>query len=263
MPLPSPHAAVATALVAILAGERLRPLRRPEHPTLPRDLRNLVMGALCAALVATVETPVTHRIARTNVARRRGLGQHLPRPLGPIAAFLAMDYGFYLWHVATHRLPFLWRFHRIHHVDPDMDMTTAIRFHLVDMLVSLPWRMLQVRASGIDPAALVAWQRFFTLSILFHHSNWALPRRWDRRLALLLTTPCMHGIHHSTRREERDSNWSSGFSLWDRLHRTLRQDVPQAAVTIGIDDPAAAGDVTLLHALSAPFKPMPSAVRML
>ena len=118
---------------------------------------------------------------------------------GPIAAFLAMDYGFYLWHVATHRLPFLWRFHRIHHVDPDMDMTTAIRFHLVDMLVSLPWRMLQVRASGIDPAALVAWQRFFTLSILFHHSNWALPRRWDRRLALLLTTPRMHGIHHSTR----------------------------------------------------------------
>ena len=249
------------AVVGMLAGERSHPLRRQTRPSLRRDLRNVVMGAMSAAVVSMVETPVTRWIARGNVARRRGLGQQLPGPLGSIASFLAMDYGFYLWHIATHKLTVLWRFHRVHHVDPDMDLSTAIRFHLVDMLVSLPWRMAQVRASGIGPDTLTAWQRFFTLSILFHHSNLRLPGEWDRRLSWVLTTPRMHGIHHSVIREQRDSNWSSGISLWDRLHRTLRQDAPQSALIIGIEDPAALSDVPLWHALLAPFRPMPSADR--
>ncbi|WP_419729653.1 sterol desaturase family protein [Lichenicola sp.] len=248
-------------MIGILVGERRHPLRHRTHPGLPRTLRNAAMGAASAAVVALVETPVTRWIARGNIAHRRGLGQHLPGRLGVVASFLAMDYGFYLWHVATHRLTFLWRFHRVHHVDPDMDMSTAIRFHLLDMLVSLPWRMLQVRASGIGPSTLAAWQRFFTLSILFHHSNLGLPPDWDRRLSWVLTTPRMHGIHHSVRAAQRDSNWSSGFSVWDRLHRTLRQDVPPTAIIIGIDDPAALSDVTLGQALLAPFRPMPSPER--
>lgn len=254
---------VASVLAAlgILIAERHRPLRRRTRAALPRDLRNATMGAMSAAVVAMVETPVTQWIARGNVARRHGLAQHLPRPLGPVAAFLAMDYGFYLWHVATHRLTLLWRFHRVHHVDPDMDMSTAIRFHLMDMLVSLPWRMVQVRASGIGPRTLEAWQGFFTVSILFHHSNLQLPREWDRRLSWLLTTPCMHGIHHSVISAQHDSNWSSGLSVWDRLHRTLVQDVPQDTLTIGIDDPAALTDVPLGGALLAPFRPMPSVDR--
>ncbi len=249
------------AVVGMLAGECAHPLRRQTGPSLRRNLRNGAMGAMSAAVVSMVETPVTQWVARGNVAHRRGLAQHLPDPLGSIASFLAMDYGFYLWHIATHKLTVLWRFHRVHHVDPDMDLSTAIRFHLVDMLVSLPWRMVQVRASGIGPDTLDVWQRFFTLSILFHHSNLRLPGEWDRRLSWVLTTPRMHGIHHSVIREQRDSNWSSGISLWDRLHRTLGQDVPQSAITIGIEDPAALSDVPLWRALLAPFRPMPSTER--
>lgn len=259
IPLSTPRLRSAVGLLAggailgIFVAERRRPLRRQTAPSLPRDLRNLAMGAMCAAVIATIETPSTQAVARANTKLQRGLAGSLPQPLNVIVAFLVMDYGFYLWHVATHRLPFLWRFHRVHHVDPDMDMSTAIRFHFADMLVSLPWRLVQVRVSGITPGALVAWQRFFTLSILFHHSNWALPRGWDERLSRLITTPRMHGIHHSTAKAERNSNWSSGFSLWDRMHGTFRQLPPPRAITIGVDDPHATDDVAIIRALVAPL----------
>ncbi len=242
------------ALAAILVLERGRPLRRQHYPALPRDTRNLMMGVMCGAVISATETPVTQALARRNARLRLGLAHRLPEPLGSIAAFLVMDYGFYLWHIATHKSDLLWRLHRVHHVDPDMDASTAIRFHLVDMLVSLPWRMMQVRVSGITPRTLDAWQRFFTLSILFHHSNLRLPGRWDERLSWLLTTPRMHGIHHSVVADERDSNWSSGISIWDRAHGTLREDIAQDAVTIGVDDDCALHDVPLEQALRAPFR---------
>ena len=241
------------AMLGIFVAERRRPLRRQTGPALPHELRHLAMGAMCAAVIAIVETPATQAVARANVTQRRGLAGFLPRPLGAIVAFAAMDYGFYLWHVATHRVPLLWRLHRVHHVDPAMTMSTALRFHFVDMAVSLPWRLVQVRVSGITPPALQAWRHFFTLSILFHHSNWALPRGWDERLSWLITTPRMHGIHHSVVKAERDSNWSSGISLWDRLHGTFHDLPPPSTIRTGVDDREAARDVTIGRALLAPF----------
>jgi sterol desaturase/sphingolipid hydroxylase (fatty acid hydroxylase superfamily) len=252
-------ALVATAGAAALAGlavvERRRPLRRRTRPTAPRMVVNVALGASCAAVIQAVEEPLSRAIARRNEARGAGFAGLLPRRLRLLARIAAMDYGFYLWHVATHKVPFLWRFHRVHHVDPDLDFSTALRFHTLDMLLSLPWRLVQVRVSGVDPRSLALWRHFFNASILFHHSNLRLPGWCDRRLAWLLTTPEMHGIHHSALRSERDSNWSSGLSIWDRLHRTLRQDIPQEKVTIGVADPHAEEDIALLPALAAPFRP--------
>ena len=250
-------AGVGAALVAVgalMLAERARPLRRRTQAQLPRLARNAAMGAACQAVILVSEAPLTRRIARTNAAQRRGIRHLLPGRTGALAAFLAMDYGFYLWHVATHKIPFLWRFHRVHHLDPDLDASTAVRFHFADMLVSLPWRLLQVRFSGVDEALLGRWQGFFLGSILFHHANLRLPPGWDARLSMLLTTPAMHGIHHSREPAEMDSNWSSGISLWDRLHGTLRADVRQAGIRIGVDDPLAARDTPLLPALAAPLR---------
>ena len=246
-------AAGLAGVAAILVFERIDPLRSPTRATLPRVIRNAAMGAACEAGILTSEAPATRAIARNNAVQRRGLQHALGGgTIGKIVAFLAMDYGFYLWHVATHKVPFLWRFHRVHHVDPDLDASTAVRFHFLDMLVSLPWRLVQVRFSGADPVTLARWQVFFMFSILFHHANWRLPDRWDARLSRIVTTPRMHGIHHSRISDQMDSNWTSGISIWDRLHGTFRNDVPQETISIGVDDPPAERDVPLLPALLAP-----------
>ena len=246
--------AALAGIGTLMIAERARPLRKRTAEQLPRLARNAAMGAACQAVIMASEAPLTRRIARTNALQRRGLRHLLPGPLGRIAAFLAMDYGFYLWHVATHKVPFLWRFHRVHHVDPDLDASTAVRFHAADMLVSLPWRLVQVRVSGVDEAGLAAWQRFFLASILFHHSNWRLPGGWDDALSRVVTTPKMHGIHHGDRRAQMDSNWSSGIAVWDHLHGTFRGDIAQSDIVIGVDDPLAQRDVDLLPALAAPAR---------
>ena len=197
------------AAAAILVGERRSPLRRQTQSEPARTLRNLVLGACSMAVVSAVEGPAV-------------------RPLAARAArgVLAMDYTIYLWHVLTHKVPVLWRLHLVHHADLDMDATTALRFHAADMLVSVPYRAAQVALLGVSPRALRAWQAFFFVSVLFHHSNLRLPPGLERRLSRVLTTPGMHGIHHSTVRAETSSNWSSGLSLWDHLHRTFRAGAP-------------------------------------
>ncbi|MDG2001749.1 MAG: sterol desaturase family protein [Novosphingobium sp.] len=247
--------AAGAAVTALAVSERKRPLRRRTKVTAPRTAANLALGASCAAVIQAVEEPLCRAIARSNEAQNAGFAGSFPRRLRLLAGLAAMDYGFYLWHVATHKVPLLWRFHRVHHVDPDLDMSTAVRFHTLDMLVSLPWRLAQVRLSGVGPKALTLWRHFFNASILFHHANLCLSGRWDDRLSWLLTTPEMHGVHHSAARAERDSNWSSGFSIWDRLHGTLRNDVTQGDLTIGLDDPCANEDIAFVPALAAPFRP--------
>ncbi len=244
--------AAGTALVALLVAERKRPLRYANRPALRRNLRNAALGASCAAVVAAVEEPLAQRVARRNLARGSGIAQHLPPSLRLLGGIIAMDYGFYWWHVATHRVPLLWRFHRVHHVDPDMDVSTAVRFHAADMLVSLPWRLVQVRLAGVSPKALRWWRRFFNASIAFHHSNLRLPGNTDALLARVLTTPGMHGIHHSRIEAEQDSNYTSGLAFWDRLHGTFIAGPGTNAV--GVDDANAEQDTKLPAALIAPFR---------
>lgn len=248
----------ALAVGGLLLAERRHPLRRQTRPTGERTIRNLAMGASCAVVVAAVEEPLCQAIARRNLSRRRGFAQHLPAPLRLIGGIAAMDYGFYWWHVLTHRVPLLWRFHRVHHIDPDMDASTAVRFHAVDMVVSLPWRLMQVRIAGVSPKALRWWRHFFNASILFHHANLRLPGALDRKLSAVLTTPEMHGIHHSQVAREQDSNFTSGLSLWDRLHRTFRTSRTPEVIAIGVDDPAAEADLPLGRSLAAPFRDPPA-----
>lgn len=256
LPAPAAGAALAlAALAALLWAERRRPRRHALEPAARHDGRNLAMAALSALTVRLAEAPVVEPLAHRVAARRIGLVQHLALPLWARRALmlLLLDHTLYVWHVLTHRLPALWRLHLVHHTDLDLTATTALRFHALEILASVPWRAAQVALIGVDPATLRLWQRLTLAEILFHHSNLRLPRALERRLEWLIVTPRLHAIHHSIVRAETESNWSSGLSLWDRLHGTLKRDVPQPAVTIGVPAYRDARELSLPRLLAMPF----------
>jgi sterol desaturase/sphingolipid hydroxylase (fatty acid hydroxylase superfamily) len=235
--------------------ERRRPLRRAVEPKLRREARNLAVAAVSAAALRVTEKPVADALTSLVERRRWGLLKllRLPAWLEVALAVALLDYTLYLWHVLTHRVPFLWRFHVVHHLDLDLDASTALRFHFAELVLSVPWRAGQILLIGVSPLALSAWQTFLFLSILFHHSNVELPVELERRLNRLVVTPRMHGIHHSIVKEETDSNWSSGLTVWDWLHGTLRLNVPQDEVVIGVPAYRDPQEVGLPAVLKMPF----------
>jgi sterol desaturase/sphingolipid hydroxylase (fatty acid hydroxylase superfamily) len=235
--------------------ERRRPLRREVEPGLTREARNLAVAATSAAALQFTERPLVEKLTALIERRRWGLLKlvRLPLWLEVALAVVLMDYTLYLWHVLTHRVPFLWRFHVAHHVDLDMDTSTALRFHFAELVLSVPFRAAQVLALGITPLSFSVWQTFLFLSIMFHHSNVRLPINVERKLNRLIVTPRMHGIHHSIVREETDSNWSSGLTVWDWLHGTLRLNVPQGEITIGVPAYRQPEEVELLKVLAMSF----------
>jgi sterol desaturase/sphingolipid hydroxylase (fatty acid hydroxylase superfamily) len=246
---------VAGTFLTLAILERRRPLRRAVEPGLQRTGRNLAIAAIGAIAVNLAETPIAARAAAMAERRRWGLVKWLRLPLWleVSAAVVLMDYTLYIWHVLTHRVPALWRFHAVHHIDLDLDASTAVRFHFGELILSAPWRVAQVVAIGTSPLALSIWQTGLLASILFHHSNLELPLDVERRLSQVFVTPRMHGIHHSVVRGETESNWSSGLSVWDWLHRTLRLNVPQPEITIGLPGFRAIDDVGLTKMLALPF----------
>ncbi|MBA3964029.1 MAG: sterol desaturase family protein [Chthoniobacterales bacterium] len=240
---------------ALVWLENRRPLRGAVESKLRRNARNLVVATLGALSVQLAEQPVVRPLTRLVERRQLGLLKlvRLPAWLEIPLAIALLDYTLYLWHVLTHQVPFLWRFHQAHHADLDMDASTALRFHFGELILSVPWRAAQVLLLGVCPCALSLWQTGLLLEIMFHHSNVELSAELEARLARVIVTPRLHGIHHSIVDDEVKSNWSSGLTIWDWLHRTLRIDVPQSALTLGVPaflDPA---EVELKKVLEMPF----------
>jgi sterol desaturase/sphingolipid hydroxylase (fatty acid hydroxylase superfamily) len=165
-----------------------------------------------------------------------------------------MDLTFYWWHVANHRVPFLWRFHNVHHIDPDLDVSTAFRFHFGEVALSAAFRVAQVSAIGLSGWMFAVYELVFQVNTAFHHSNVRLPIQLERLLNLVIVTPRMHGIHHSQVRDETNSNYSVVFSWWDRLHRTLGLNIPQSAIVIGVPAYSHPADNRLWNALLLPFQ---------
>lgn len=216
--------------------ERRRPLRRRVADQDQRLVANVLVGAGGALVVATIEEPVVRALAAAVERRRFGIAPLLGlRPAGErVAALLLLDYTLYLWHVLLHRAPALWRWHRVHHADADLDVSTALRFHAIEMLWSLPWRIAQVVLIGAGPATVDAWRRLTFAAVMFHHANLRLSADVERRLGAVVVTPRLHGIHHSAVLAHQHGNYSSGLAIWDRLHGTVQTDVPQETITIGL-----------------------------
>lgn len=236
--------------------ENRRPLRRSVESKMIRGGRNLAVAGVSAIALHLIETPVANRLTKLIEQKKWGLLKiaRLPRTLETILAVALLDYTLYVWHVLTHRVPFLWRFHLVHHVDLDLDASTALRFHFAELVISVSWRAAQILIIGVSPASFAAWQMFLFPSILFHHSNVRLPVDFERKLQKFIVTPRMHGIHHSAVEQETNSNWSSVLTVWDRLHGTLKTDVAQNEITIGVPAYQNPDAVVLMKILSMPFE---------
>jgi sterol desaturase/sphingolipid hydroxylase (fatty acid hydroxylase superfamily) len=249
--------AVAGAIAALFWLERRYPLRKAKPESDWRRVpRNLAMAATTAAVINLCERPLTEPLSKRVERRRLGLLPSLKLPPLPekILGVALLDYSLYWWHILLHRLPFLWRIHLVHHADLALDSSTAVRFHGLEFLASIPWRLAQIALFGIRPQTMQLWQRLTLIEVLFHHSNLRLPIELERKLSRIVMTPRLHGIHHSVVHEETDTNFSSGLAVWDILHRTLKTDVPQERIEIGVPTYHDAQELRLPDLLALPFQ---------
>ncbi|HWM24679.1 MAG TPA: sterol desaturase family protein [Chthoniobacterales bacterium] len=243
-------------LVLLFVIERLFPLRKNTRSLLGRLVANLVLSALAFVAAVALVQPAVQWALRWSADKPFGLLHLFSLPVWAEFAlsFLLMDLAFYYWHVANHRVPFLWRFHNVHHIDPDLDVSTAFRFHFGEIALSTVFSVVQVSFIGISPWAFAAYHLVFQTEVLFHHSNWRLPIGFERLLSLVFVTPRMHGIHHSQVERENKSNFGTVFTWWDRLHRTLGLNISQNAIVVGVPGYSRAEDNTAANALLMPFR---------
>jgi len=228
----------ACGLILLLMLESWLPAAGNRHRRLRHAARNLSLGLLNAVVVALLAAPLVASVARWSEESRFGLLNllSLPPTIGVAVAFLLFDGWLYLLHRANHKFGFLWRFHRVHHSDPEMDATTALRFHTGEVLISSALRLAVIPLLGITLWQLLVYEALMTPVIMFHHSNVNFPEKADRWLRVLIASPAIHRVHHSRTRVETDSNYSIIFSFWDRLSGTLRLRKDGRPVHFGLDE---------------------------
>lgn len=221
-----------TALLALSWRFSLRPSQSLE----PRLIfRNFALGGITEVAQRFLAAPALALMAVEMMKIRLGwIPQEWPLAVRAIIALLILDGILYFWHRLNHIIPFLWRFHRVHHSDPQMNASTAVRFHPGEFLLATGTSALQLWITGFDPATYLLYDFCVTVAVPFHHANLRLPGNWDRRLRLLIITPELHAIHHSIRDEETQSNFGTIFSFWDRLFRTRKTREPAASIVTGV-----------------------------
>jgi sterol desaturase/sphingolipid hydroxylase (fatty acid hydroxylase superfamily) len=263
MAISSKTVIAAAALALLWLGEIWAPFymefRSGGKERLRHDARNLSLGLLNASILAALSSSAFAWLEAYSDARGIGLLRWLAWPpwLATILAFVAFDFWMYLWHRANHVIPFLWRFHRTHHSDPEMDVTTGVRFHPGEACLSAAARLAVLAALGLSLWQVALYEAIFLPVVLFHHSNVRLPRWLDRGLLALIVSPVMHRVHHSRIRAETDSNYGSVFPYWDMLLRTFRlRDKPEE-IHLGLEGFDADDRQTFLGLLRTPWPPDP------
>jgi sterol desaturase/sphingolipid hydroxylase (fatty acid hydroxylase superfamily) len=178
----------------------------------------------------------------------------LPSWLAFAIALLALDFAVWAQHLILHRVPFLWRLHRVHHGDTAMDISTALRFHPFEILASLAFKAAIVALLGAPAQAAFVFEIILGAGALFSHANILVPHWLERPLRLVLITPALHLIHHSPNPIETNANFGFSTSLWDRLFGTYRSTALPGEERIGLEDWRAPSDQTLKSMLGNPFQ---------
>jgi sterol desaturase/sphingolipid hydroxylase (fatty acid hydroxylase superfamily) len=179
-----------------------------------------------------------------------------PLWIAVLVSIVALDLAIWASHLASHKIPVLWRLHRMHHSDVDIDVTTAIRFHPIEILLSMVWKYAVVLALGAPAVAVLVFEIILNGLAMFNHANLRLPLWLDRWLRLLVVTPDMHRVHHSIDRRETDSNYGFNLSVWDRIFGTYvdQPALGHDGMTIGIAEWQDERPIGLAWTLSVPFR---------
>jgi sterol desaturase/sphingolipid hydroxylase (fatty acid hydroxylase superfamily) len=250
---------IVLALLAVLA---LAEFAWPRHPGPARRTRrwpvNFALGALNVVCLRVLVPWAALDAAIWAQAHAVGALNLLPLPttVAAVGGFLALDLVIYLQHRLMHRVGWLWRLHRVHHTDLALDVSSGVRFHPLEILLSMGIKMAAVLLLGPAPAVVMTFEIVLSAFSLYTHTNVAVPVRLDALLRWILVTPDMHRIHHSIRRVETDSNFCFHLSCWDRLLGTYRAQaaVPQVQITLGIEVFRKDEEQRLPALLAQPFK---------
>ena len=251
-------AAFTGIFLVMTVWELLAPRRSRAVGRAARWPSNLAILAVDAVAVRFLIPTAAVGVALVAAAHEFGLFHLLGWPawLAGAAGFVVLDLVIYGQHVVFHRVPWLWRLHRVHHADLDIDVTTGGRFHPVEILISMAIKIAAVALLGIPATAVVAFEVALNATSMFNHANAALPGRLDRLVRLLVVTPDMHRVHHSVVRVETDSNFGFNLPWWDWIFRTYRAE-PAAghdAMTIGLPVFRDPGELRLDRLLTQPFR---------
>lgn len=223
-------------LTLLFCLEGLFPLFAGRKDRFRHALPNLAMGILNGFVASLLFSSAVLGVIRWAEINHFGILRwcDLPPFAAAVSGFVLFDFWMYGWHRMNHGIPFLWRFHRMHHSDLAMDATTALRFHTGEIILSSLIRLAVIPLLGLSFVQLLIYEICLQPVILFHHSNVALPEQYDRVLRSVLVTPNMHRIHHSRVQAETDSNYSSIFSFWDRWVRTFRMREDTRTIEYGL-----------------------------
>jgi sterol desaturase/sphingolipid hydroxylase (fatty acid hydroxylase superfamily) len=237
---PDIRLAVFLGILAVMAlWEVAAPRRRQEIPRLLRWTNNLSLVIIDTMLVRLVFPVLAVGLAVQAEQRGWGLFNTIATPywIATVASVIVLDLVIYLQHVMFHAVPVLWRLHRMHHADLEFDVTTGIRFHPLEILLSMVLKLAAVAALGPPAMAVLVFEILLNASSLFNHSNAKIPLRIDGVLRLVIVTPDMHRVHHSIVHAETNSNFGFNLSCWDKLLGTYRPQ-PKAgheAMVLGIE----------------------------
>ena len=200
---------------------------------LPLALLNaIILGAICTGCACTVSIyEQKHGLGLFNVLGIDSLS-------GAAVGLFVLDFTAYSWHVANHRVAFLWRFHSVHHSDEIFDASTAVRFHIGELLVSLVVRLAIVAFFGLPVLGILAFEIVYAFFNFFEHGNIRLPEGFSRKFAGVFVTPDLHRFHHSADKRHLNTNFGTIFSVWDRVFQTLEKEVRRGSYRVGVPEPA-------------------------
>jgi sterol desaturase/sphingolipid hydroxylase (fatty acid hydroxylase superfamily) len=248
----------AVVFTALALWEWLAPRRVLAVGRAPRWPGNL--GILAVDILAVRLLVPTAAVGVALIAAVRGWGLFnlagLPSWAAVLLGVIALDLVIYTQHVVFHHVPVLWRLHRMHHADLDIDVTTGVRFHPLEILLSLAIKIAAVAVLGVPALAVLIFEVLLNATSMFNHSNVALPPRLERLARWIVVTPGMHQVHHSIAREETDSNFGFNLPWWDRLFGTYR-DRPAAGekgVVIGLPVFRDVAELRIVNLLTQPFR---------